>query len=463
MQQPTPNGSSTEHNNWLKDQLAKYPLLQALQGRRSRRFGMGMKIEQGPFTYASPYPPQPLTEDEEAILAFAACGITGYALADLAYGKGQGGHMLDGLVGRTVASPDAINTVSVAITNDDATYILKRPQDFAFSEIPDLIRLSEQGQLTELYRRMRVKIGDSRATVPVEPGFNFNINKWSVYAKGGTYFVPINEMTAMYINALLESFEPEMGLFVIDERNLYQPAGIGRFAKSKGGPLNDDLKSNQVVTVQGLEMSFAEACAVEQGMVLQNLGLMSQLIGLGGFSNFARSEFGWFESLGFRMEKMLSTKYAGANGLMTAIFSLLGRNFMYPYAVGLERDGKVLLHAYCPPYYSSMKDAVLDFVAHKFGPQGIYREGAYSSAWKDPAVTSQGIDGPSETAVQATIAYCDYIFKRYGRFPAYSAPFRTVIGYQATYVDVDFYRKFYRAEALTETQYARQDFLNPTK
>ncbi len=439
MQQPTPNGSSTEHSNWLKDQLAKYPLLQALRGRRSRRFGMGMKIEQGPFTYASPYPPQPLTEDEEAILAFAACGITGYALADLAYGKGQGGHMLDGLVGRTVASPDAINTVSVAITNDEATYILKRPQDFAFSEIPDLIRLSEQGQLTELYRRMRVKIGDSRATVPVEPGFNFNINKWSVYAKGGTYFVPINEMTAMYINALLESFEPEMGLFVIDERNLYQPAGIGRFAKSKGGPLNDDLKSNQVVTVQGLEMSFAEACAVEQGMVLQNLGLMSQLIG------------------------MLSTKYAGANGLMTAIFSLLGRNFMYPYAVGLERDGKVLLHAYCPPYYSSMKDAVLDFVAHKFGPQGIYREGAYSSAWKDPAVTSQGIDGPSETAVQATIAYCDYIFKRYGRFPAYSAPFRTVIGYQATHVDVDFYRKFYRAEALTETQYARQDFLNPTK
>src|SRR5260370_35668001 len=103
MQQPTPSGSSNDHANWLKNQLANYPLHQALQGRRSRRFGMGMKIEQGPFAYESPYPPQPLTEDEEAILAFAACGITGYALADLAYGKGQGGHILDGPVGRSVA------------------------------------------------------------------------------------------------------------------------------------------------------------------------------------------------------------------------------------------------------------------------------------------------------------------------------------------------------------------------
>ena len=50
-----------------------------------------------------------VTEAEEAALAFAACGVTGYALADLAYGKGQGGQMLAGLLGHTVASPDAIN------------------------------------------------------------------------------------------------------------------------------------------------------------------------------------------------------------------------------------------------------------------------------------------------------------------------------------------------------------------
>jgi hypothetical protein len=103
--------------------MNNYTLLDALRGRRSRRFGMGMKIESGPFTYQSQYPPLPLSEDEEAALVFAACGITGYALADLAYGRGQGGQMLAGLLGRTISSHDAINTVSLVVTNDQATHL----------------------------------------------------------------------------------------------------------------------------------------------------------------------------------------------------------------------------------------------------------------------------------------------------------------------------------------------------
>jgi hypothetical protein len=67
--------------------LAGYPLLDALRGRRSRRFGMGMKIPDGPFAYESRHEPLPLTEAEEAALAFAACGVTGYALAALSYGR----------------------------------------------------------------------------------------------------------------------------------------------------------------------------------------------------------------------------------------------------------------------------------------------------------------------------------------------------------------------------------------
>ncbi len=134
----------------MTDALACYPLLDALRGRRSRRFGMGMEIGHGPFTYRSPHLPLPLTEAEEAALAFAACGITGYALADLAYGPGQGGSMLAGLLGRTIASADAINTVSLVVTNDQATYLLRRPQDFDPVEIPELIRLAQAGDLTEL-------------------------------------------------------------------------------------------------------------------------------------------------------------------------------------------------------------------------------------------------------------------------------------------------------------------------
>jgi hypothetical protein len=55
------------------------------------------------------------------------------------------------------------------------------------------------------------------------------------------------------------------------------------------------------------------------------------------------------------------------------------------------------------------------------------------------------------SAVEATVAYCNYIFRRYGRFPAYTAPFRTVIGFQVCRLDVDLYDRFYEPEALSDS------------
>ena len=436
----------------LSDQLAQYPLLAALQGRRSRRFGLGMEIPSGPLTFRSRHAPLPLDEAEEAALAFAACGLTGYALADLSYGPGQGGSMLAGLVGRTVGSPDAINTVSLVITNDEATYLLKRPQDFMPAEIHPLIQLAQQGDLTDLYRHSRVKIADGRTAPPVKPGYNFNINKWSLYAPGSSYFLPINEMTAIYINALLEAFDETMALYILDERANFRPAGIARFGRSKGGHLSDDPATGRAATIQAIELSLAEAVAIEQGMMLQNLGLMTQTLGLGGFPNFARHEFGWFEALGFRMGKMPASRYLGANRLISLLLKWLKRDPPLPYPLGLERHGLTLLKPYCPPYYPTMTEAVRAYLEFKFGPQGVFRSGAEASGWQNPAQAAAQIAAPGEAAIAATIAYCDYIYHRYGRFPAYSAPFRTVLGYQATHVDVDFYDRFYRPEALTETQ-----------
>ena len=81
----------------LPNPLARYPLLTALRERRSRRFGLGMKMPAGPLTYQSSHQPAPLSEEAEAALVFAACGITGHALADLCYAKGEGGNIMGGL------------------------------------------------------------------------------------------------------------------------------------------------------------------------------------------------------------------------------------------------------------------------------------------------------------------------------------------------------------------------------
>jgi len=210
----------------------KATLFEVLLNRRSRRLGLGMTIPAGPLRYKSPHAPVPLTEDEEAALAFAACGITGYALADLSYGAREGGSMLVGRLGRTVASPDAVNAVSVLVTNDSGTWLLKRPQDFAPAEFLELVRLARKGALTDLYRRARIQLSVNRTAPPLDPGHNFSINRWSLYAPGTTYFLPIIETTALTINALLELFGEDMGVFLRDERAWFRPAGVGRFARS---------------------------------------------------------------------------------------------------------------------------------------------------------------------------------------------------------------------------------------
>src|SRR6266566_8632529 len=113
--------------------LAQYSLLEALLARRSRRFGKGMRLNGGPLAYESAHEPEPLSLAEEAALAFAACGITGYALAELPYQTGDrpeagSGNIMTHFVGRTVPSGDAMHDCAVVVVNDQGAWLLRRPQ-----------------------------------------------------------------------------------------------------------------------------------------------------------------------------------------------------------------------------------------------------------------------------------------------------------------------------------------------
>jgi len=436
--------------------LPQYPLLNALRDRRSRRFGLGMKIPGGPLAYESRHQPRPLTEDEEAALVFAACGITGHALADLCYAQDGGGGIMAGLVARTIASGDGLQTVALVVINDEGAWLVRRPREMPAGEISKLIELGKLGDFTEFYRRSRVKICDTRPQTPTVPLFNINANRWSAHAPGTTYFLPINDLTFMYVNGLLEILNEHTGTFILDDRNNYQPAGLGKFARRKGGHLEDDPAKGRVATVRQIEQFVTEFVTVEQGMMLQNLGLMAQALGLGGYPSFANHEFAWFQALGFRMEQMPVNRYVGAGWLASLAMKMLGRNPGIPFPVGLERNGEVLLKSFCPPYYNSMADAVRAVGETKYGADGLFRSRGQGSAWLKHNDIVQGVPRVSEAAIAATIAHCEYLCQRYGRFPVYLPPYRTVLGFQACHLDGEFYEKFYQPEALGETQ--RDDF-----
>ena len=80
-------------------------------------------------------------------------------------------------------------------------------------------------------------------------------------------------------------------------------------------------------------------------------------LGLGGFPHFAAHPFIWFQALGFRMEQVPSSKLMGVPP---------PGDLPVPVAIGLEREGDVLLKPFCPPYYKDMEEAVLAFVAYQF-------------------------------------------------------------------------------------------------
>ena len=383
--------------------LAEFPLLTALRERRSRRFGLGMKMPAGPLAFESRHAPVPLTEEEEAALVFAACGITGHALADLCYARGGGGGIMAGLVARTVASGDGLQTVALVVINDEATHLIRRPRELPAGDIPRLIQLAREGAFAQLYRECRVKIKAGRAITPTEPLYNINANQWSAHASGTSYFLPVNDLTFMYINGLLEILNETTGAFILDERNHFRPAGLERFARSRGGHLEDDPRKLRVATIRQVEQFVTEFVTIEQGMMLQNLGLMAQALGLGGFPNFANHEFGWFKALGFRMAEMPASRYLGTGKLVAAVMNLLNRNPSVPYPLGLEINGEVVLKPFCPPCYPTMAEAVRAVAAIKFGPEGVLRGNAAGNAWKKEANVTAQIPATSEVAIAATI------------------------------------------------------------
>src|SRR2546421_1647645 len=304
----------TEHP---ERRLAHYPLLEALLARRSRRFGKGMRLNGGPLAYASAHEPEPLSLAEEAALAFAACGITGYTMAELPYDTGNvaeagGGNIIVNFVGRTAFSADAAHVVTVFVINDDGVWLLKRPQDYPRLEVPTMVQAAREQRWLDLYEKSRVRIADRRLDVPREVPFVPPFNKWSANVRGTTYFLPIAELSGLFINVLLAAFSEEVGYFVVDERNNFQPAGVAKFARSKGGYLHDDLAEGRAATVSLLDTWLYEFAAVEQGAMLQNLALVAAALGLGGFPHLASHPFGWFQELGILMTVIPLSRTIGA-------------------------------------------------------------------------------------------------------------------------------------------------------
>jgi hypothetical protein len=120
-----------EHSSQLPSRLmglediTQFPLIQAIAGRRSRRFCMGAEIPDGPLAFKSNQTPFPLTELEQMLLLTSMAGSTGWHYT-ISYDQSirpQLPSFSAGPAGRTFPSAAGFQISDLFFTDDNGTYL----------------------------------------------------------------------------------------------------------------------------------------------------------------------------------------------------------------------------------------------------------------------------------------------------------------------------------------------------
>jgi hypothetical protein len=396
------------------------PLLHAIFGRRSRRFGLGMEIPSGPLAFRSDAEPVPLSELERSLLIAAATGVSGWSFG-IPYGPDRPnahGHYTVRFTGRTAPTAAGIGTPVLFHTDDDGTY-LTDTRDAA--PPADLERASDDERAVAIIEHAKAhttRLSDRRLDLPTAPGHLLDPNLWMANAPGSTLFMPVGDASEQFLGIL--SIALGNGYLIVDDE-AGTPAGeLAPFVRS--GLLDEAKKFPLSV----LQQSSYEANCMELAMMAHNVVLTMQAIGLGGlfyngvnrFSVLGAFAADGVEGLGFRIEH--------------------DERRSLPNAVGI--DGH--LEGLCPPYYPDMRAAVEAFVARKFAPGGAYDPDT-AGAWRRGRDVKSSVEPYDEALVDCLATIAQYVYDKHGAFPGSITTMVLPCYVQAQHIDTAFYDEHY--------------------
>lgn len=434
----------------------EYPLIDAISNRRTRRIGKGIQsIPAGSLTYTSNERPQPLTPLEEALLIFCT-GITGVSLQDMPFQRPDGSDipltLYLNIPGRAASSPDNVQMTYFFLINDEGTYFLKRPvlenpiEFWAGGVTPEkVIEIAEMCKVRVLDHRLEY----STRNFPIYMGTNQYLSN----LPGSTILVPVQDLSQYYINVLIYLVgQMPQGYRAswIDDWRFYRTAGVKKWVKN--GYLTVD---NEKFPPFALGWSNTFRGHIEADLLLQNVLLMIQAMGLGGWIHAAfpgpillgspeTANYG--RGLGFRYHTPKKTFLRCILKPVTPLPAWL------PNPVGLDN----VLEGYCPPYYKDMNAAVDAVVALKESkPDGVYRNPLYfNEIFKKPYATDflREVPRDSPETIGVVKDICNYIYDTYDRFPAaIDAMYVPGVWVQAVHCDLEYYDKLYQG-GYSETQ-----------
>lgn len=408
--------------------LARFPLLKAIIGRRSRRFFKGATLPAGPFSYTSKHEPQPLSELEQTLVVTAVAGQTGWQYLimhnehyapDLPNYAGSAG-------GRTFPTAAGFQTSDIFFTNDEGIFFLST-RDMPECNIPD--PCNDLVGWLEYHRQRIRKLSDRRLVIPPQPPHMEGHNTWVANQPGTLLVCPVGDLAQHMVATLC--YLLQNGFVIYDDINNQSIPGMERFKHL--ADINEPYPLTCIEQLALTEMS------VELGTACYSGALLLQAMGLGG----------WTYN-GIDRNTLLG---AGGDPQVPGLGFRYDTDPRWPLPNPTGLPG--VFEGYCPPHYPDMAAAVDAFCQRKFGPGGPFHRDTPGPYKETSSIRGQARMHDTEFKECVSIQ-AQYIYDRFGKFPGTVPTLFSLMYLQAQHIDLDFYDQFFQPGSYLDT-HARHD------
>ncbi|MHC4523911.1 MAG: hypothetical protein ACYSWY_10705 [Planctomycetota bacterium] len=410
------------------EDMISFPLMEALLGRRSRRFFMSAEIPDGVFAYKSRREVVPLTELEKSLVVAACGGNTSWH--HMIYRAERYAPHLSNYAGaaggRTFPSAAGFHTSLTFFTDDEGLYVVDMRDAPSFANRDDSGSLDLDGLVENVRGRTR-KLQDGRLQIPSEVPYTEPHNTW-VFNKPSTLLViPVGDLSQHVL--LNVCYMLQNGLVLYDDINKRAVPGIEQF--------KDIVDVDNVWPITFVEQWSLSELTVELGASCYAGTLMLQAMGLGGwmfngidaFAVLGASGDPEAPGLGFRYDK--------------------DDRWPYPNPTGLEG----VMEGYCPPHFPDMRAAVEEVCKRKFGPGGPFHPET-PGPWKDSGKVRSAAQVHNERFRECVALQAQYVYDTFGKFPGTVPSMFLIMYLQAHHLDLEFYDEFYKPGSYLRTHAA---------
>lgn len=403
-------------------EATSFPLIEAIHGRRSRRFARGAAIPSGPLAYTSKHAPEPLDPLEQMLLIATVAGNTGWAEL-FSHHPGNAGKLPNYTTaagGRSFPSAAGFNTSEFFFTDDYGVYYLPtrdmKPAP-AYGEV-------DLDAWLETHRKRIVKLADGRLKIPAEAPHMEGHNTWAANVPGSTLIMPVADLAQHVILLLL--YLVQNGTAIFDDVNGRQIPGLERYTNRLNLEVAYPMTFLEQVCITDVSVELGTACYAGS-LMLQALGLGGWMYtGISPFSALGASGDPAVPGLGFRFE--------------------MKEGKPLPYITGLPG----IFEAHVPPHHKDMRAAVESVVARKFGTGGPF-DPKLAGPYKDNATVRGSALQIDAEAIDIVVLIADYLMATFGQFPATVPPVFLKTYLQAHRLDTDFYDTYLSAEGYLAT------------